>query len=158
MNAHDLVGVIGKQQVLCNLIGEALFIYSFWTVRKSYLNTEDDPIVWSDWKTAVSTLFAVSFLVLSRFAHLDPRVHGLSNIVGWLLVFVSSTFPKSHWQPIAFFAIYAILLSEVKWRQFSDFGAIETHLLIGFILLWLTVSALTFLFLIRRKPTTLHQD
>lgn len=155
MNAHDLAGVIGKQQFLCNLIGNALFIYSFWTVGKSYLNTEDedDPIAWGDWKTAVTSLCAVSFLTLSHFAHLDPRVHGLSNILGWLLALASLTLPKSRWQPIAFFAIYAIALSEVKWRQFSAFSSMQTHLLIGFILLGAAISGSIFVFLLRRKAS-----
>lgn len=155
MNAHDLVGVIGKPQFLCNLIGDVLFIYSFWIVGKSYLNPEleDDPIVWSDSKTAVTTLCAVSFLTLNRFAHLDPRVHGLSNILGWLLVLLTLTLPKSRWQPIAFFANYTIMLSEVQWKQFSSFSSIETRLLIGLMLLWLAISGSIYLFLLRRKPT-----
>jgi hypothetical protein len=154
MNAHSLIGAIGKQQLMYNLVGTALFIYSFWTVGKSYLNAEadDNLIAWSAFKTAVTIVCAISFLTLGRLAHLDPRVHGLSNILGWLLVLVSFTLPSSRWQPIALFAIYAIALSGAKWRQFLAFSDIETHLLIGLIVLWVAVSGSIFLFLVRRKP------
>jgi hypothetical protein len=155
MNAHDLVGVIGKQQLICNLIGYALFIYSFWNVGKCYLNIEvdDSSIAWGDWKIAVTTLCAVSFLTLSRFADLDPKAHGLTNVLGMFFSFVTFTLPKSRWQPIAFFAIYAISLSGLNWRYFSVFSTIETHLLIGLILLWVAISGSIFVFLLRRKPT-----
>jgi len=132
-----------------------MFIFSFCTVGNSYLKAENDdaPIVWRDWKTAVTTLFGVSFLALGRLVHLDPQVRGVTNILGWLLVLLSFSLPKSRWQPITFFTIYAIALSGVKWRQFLAFSTTESHLLIGFILLWLAISGSIYLFLLRRKPT-----
>ena len=95
MNVHDLIGVIGKQQVICLLIGDGMFIFSFCTVGNSYLKAENDdaPIVWRDWKTAVTTLFGVSFLALGRLVHLDPQVRGVTNILGWLLVLLSFSLP-----------------------------------------------------------------
>ena len=156
MHCHELFGLIANQRTICQLIGDALFIYAFWIIAVPHLQKEqtDVPSRWNNWKAATFTISGLGFLVVSRFIYLNPRMHSMLGVLGWLQLFVSFTLPKSNWQPAAFFTLYALVLSQVPWKRFSLFSGMEIRTLIALLVLWFAMSGAIYLFLIRRKPAT----
>jgi hypothetical protein len=113
---------------------------------------KDKPL--DSWKVATFGMIGTALLIVSRFVHLRSSLHGLLNIAGWLLIITSWSFPTSRGQSFALSGVCLIALCDVRWRQFSVFGGLNTYVTIALLILWLTVSALTYLFLSRRKPAS----
>jgi hypothetical protein len=156
MNIRNFITLSRSLTVTAVLISYLLFFIVLWNLFQTYdepstasLDTTSD-----SWKTAALAITGTTLLLVSRFTHLRPSLHGLSDIAGWLLVFACWTFPKSRWQAIAFAGVYLIVLSDISWKGFVAFRSVPIYVPISLLALWLTVSALTFLFLTRRKPAT----
>jgi membrane glycosyltransferase len=85
--------------------------------------------------------------------------HGLCDIAGWTLILFCFFSPSSRWQSISFSSVYLILLSGIHWKKYlSIYQGINAYVLIAIFLLWLAVSALTYLFLSRRQQLQRQQD
>jgi hypothetical protein len=105
------------------------------------------------WKVATLAVTGTALLIVSRFVHLGSSLHGLLNIAGWFLIIACWSFPTSRAQSFAISGVCLIALCDIRWREFSVFGGLNIYVTIALLILWLTVSALTYLFLSRRKPT-----
>ena len=142
--------------ITAGLISCLLLFIVLWNLFQTYdeSSTASVDTTSDSWKTAALALTGATLLLVSRFAHLRPSLHGFSDITGWLLVFACWTFPKSRWQAVAFAGIYLIVLSDISWKGFAAFRGVPICVPIALLALWLTVSALTVLFLTRRKPAT----
>ncbi|MGA7159054.1 MAG: hypothetical protein WBY53_19570 [Acidobacteriaceae bacterium] len=157
MNLRELIAHNHLLTRIASVIGSVLFFVVLWNLVRAYGETPTEPRApLSNSRTAASfALTGAALLLVSRFAHLRPMLHGLANIAGWLLLLSCWTLPKSRWQAVAVAGFYAIVLSEVRLKEFAILGdAVSNHTCatIALTLLWLAVSALTYLVLSRRKP------
>ena len=159
INVHGLFGLLGYERIICSLVGGSIFAYAFWTLAVPQLEKEsaDTPLGWHNWKTATYVICGLSFLVFERFAHVGARTQSAATILGWFLLFGSLTLPRSKWQPTAFFAIYALFISQTSWKQFLDLRGMQIYMLIAALVLWIAISGAIYLYLIRGKPTPPQQ-
>jgi hypothetical protein len=155
MNVRNFITLSRGLTLTAGLISYLLSFIVLWNLYQTYDESSSASVdTTSDsWKTATLAITGTTLLLVSRFAHLRPSLHGLSDIAGWLLVLASWSFPKSRWQAVAVAGLYLIALSDIRWKEFAFFGS-HIYITIALLALWLTVSALTFFFLTRRKPAT----
>jgi hypothetical protein len=162
MNVRDFVPLSRSQTLASHIIGCLLFFIILWNLVQTYDQpfTEPEDTTSDSWKTATLAITGTALLLASRFAHLRPSLHGLSSIAGWLLVLACWSFPKSRWQAFALSGVYLIALSDIGWKGFAAFRGVPIYITITLGALWLTVSALTYLylFLSRPKPATSPLD
>ncbi len=78
-------------------------------------------------QTATLAVTGTTLLLVSRFAHLKPSLHGLSDISGWLLVLACWLLPKSPWQAVAVAGLYLIVLSDIRWKEFPSFRGVPIY-------------------------------
>ena len=158
MNARNFLTLSHTLISISTLIGALLFFLVLWNLAQTYAksSTKSEAAISDTWKTATLAVTGTTLLLVSRFAHLKPSLHGFSDISGWLLVLASWLLPKSQWQIVAVGGLYLIVLSDIRWKEFPPFRGVPIYVTIALLLLWLAVSALTCLFLSRRKPSGLN--
>lgn len=154
MNVRNFVALNRNLILTVGLISYLLFFVVLWNLYQNHdeLSTASVDTTSDSWKTATLAITGTTLLLVSRFAHLRPSLHGLTDIAGWLLLIACWSFSKSRWQALPLSGVYLIALSDVRWKEFAAFGA-HIYVSIALAALWLAVSALTYLFLSRRKPT-----
>jgi len=154
-NIRNFITISRGLTLTTGLIFYLLFFIVLWNLSQTYDEPSTAPVdpTSDSWRTAAFAITGTTLLLASRFAHLRPSLHGLSNIAGWLLILASWLFPKSNWQVFTVAGLYLVVLSGIRWKEFAIFGS-HIYITIALLALWLTVSALTFFFLTHRKPPT----
>jgi hypothetical protein len=154
-NIRHFIAISHRQTSLANLLGILLTFFVVWNLFQIHGQpSAGHQDKFSDsWKVATFAVTGTALLIVSRFVHLGSSLHGLLNIAGWFLIIACWSFPTSRAQSFAISGVCLIALYDIRWREFSVFGGLNIYVTIALLILWLTVSALTYLFLSRRKPT-----
>jgi hypothetical protein len=154
INVRNFITLSRGLTLIAGPISYVLFFTVIWNLYRIYDETSTVSVdtISDSWKTAALAISGTTLLLVSRFAHLKPSLHGLSDIAGWLLVLASWLLPRSRWQAVAVAGFYLIVLNDIRWKEFAAFRGVPIYIPIALAALWLTVSALTYLFLSRRKP------
>ena len=154
-NIRNFIAVSHRQSSVANLLGTLLTFFVVWNLFRIH----DQPSAGhqdelsDSWKVAIFAIAGTALLIVSRFVYLKPFQHGLLNIAGWLLITACWFFTRSRGPSFAISGVCLIALCDMRWRRFYAFGALNVYVTIARIILWASVSALTYLFLSRRKPT-----
>jgi hypothetical protein len=150
MNIRDFCTLRQSLTLTAGLVSFALFFIVICNLYQTHGETDS---IADFWEAAALAIAGTTLLLVSRFSHLKTWLHGLSDIAGWLLVLACWLLPKSRWQAIAVAGFYLIVLSDIRWKEFAAFRGVPVYTTICLAALWLTVSALTYFLLSRRKPT-----
>jgi len=154
-HSDDFLVLSPSLKIFSHLLGFLLFLFVLWNACQLALSTKVErkrttADAWSDGATAIT---GIALLLCNRFAHMTHPLHGLSDIAGWTLILFCWFSPTSRWQAISISSFYLIVLSGAHWtRNLSDFEGANTYVLIALLVLWLSMSALTYFFLSRRNP------
>lgn len=146
------------------LVGGVFFGYSFFKLATKTVKAEDS----TNEHTAgsniaiVSAIVGVASLLLDRLMHLHSWLHALVSLVGWLSFLFCLSMPTSRWKYFAWIGIYLNCISSIHWKDFSIFATIFATmpplLLVLIFISWLIVSALVYLALSRRKPSSSNAE
>ena len=86
MNLRNFITLSRGLTLTTGLICYVLLFIVVWNLYQTYdePSTASVHIASDSWKIAILAITGIAFLLVNRFAHLKPSLHGLSDIAGWL--------------------------------------------------------------------------
>jgi hypothetical protein len=138
------------------VLGTFLTCFVVWNLYQLHdqLSPEPQGKPSTSWIDALFAVVGTALLLVNGFVHLSPSQHGLLNIAGWLLIIAGWSCPTSRAQSFAVSGVCLIALCDIRWKTFTAFRDVPTSVTITLGALWLAISALTYVFLSRRKPAS----
>ncbi len=156
MHSNDFLTLSPRIKITCHLAGFLLFLFVLWNALQWLLSikVERKRTVFDAWADGATALVGIALLVINRFSHMPHLLHGLCDVAGWTLILFCWFSPSSRWQSLSFSCLFLIAISNTNWRMFSAFGGLNIYVSVALLLLWMTVSALTYFLLSRRKSVS----
>ena len=154
-NLRAFTALSHRLAFVASLLGTLLTGFVVWNLYQLHdqLSPEPQDKPSTSWIDALFAVAGTALVLVNRFIHLRPSWHGVLSIAGWLLIIACWSFPTSRAQSFAISGVCLIAITDIRWRTFAAFRDVPTYVTIVLGVLWLTVSALTYLYLSRQAAS-----